>query len=64
MSRLHFTIERQPTGSKARAARFQTRHGEVRTPVLVPVGTQATVKGSSVDALSVQSTYEFRERAR
>jgi queuine tRNA-ribosyltransferase len=51
MSRLHFTIDRQATGSKARAARFRTLHGEVETPVFMPVGTQATVKGLTVDAL-------------
>ncbi|MBI1395431.1 MAG: tRNA guanosine(34) transglycosylase Tgt [Betaproteobacteria bacterium] len=51
MSRLNFKVERQATRSKARAARFQTLHGEVETPVFMPVGTQATVKGLSVDAL-------------
>ncbi len=51
MSRLKFVVEREATGSKARAARFQTLHGEVQTPVFMPVGTQATVKGLTVDAL-------------
>lgn len=51
MSRLNFTVDRQATHSNARAARFQTLHGEVQTPVFMPVGTQATVKGLSVDAL-------------
>lgn len=52
MSRLNFTVERQATGSRARAARFQTLHGEVKTPVFMPVGTQATVKGVTVDILA------------
>src|SRR5476651_1862654 len=51
MSRLNFTLEKEATGSKARAARFQTLHGEVLTPVFMPVGTQATVKGQTVDTL-------------
>jgi queuine tRNA-ribosyltransferase len=51
MSRLNFTVERQASNSRARAARFQTLHGEVQTPVFMPVGTQATVKGVTVDAL-------------
>ncbi|TAG32021.1 MAG: tRNA guanosine(34) transglycosylase Tgt, partial [Verrucomicrobia bacterium] len=51
MSRLAFTLEKEATGSKARAARFQTRHGEVITPVFMPVGTQATVKSMTVDTL-------------
>ncbi len=51
MSRLNFTVERKATQSHARAARFQTLHGDVQTPVFMPVGTQATVKSLSVDAL-------------
>src|SRR5476651_93036 len=51
MSRLPFTLEREAAGSRARAARFQTLHDEVRTPVFMPVGTQATVKGQTVDTL-------------
>jgi queuine tRNA-ribosyltransferase len=30
---------------------MQTRHGEVRTPVFMPVGTQATVPGQTVESL-------------
>jgi queuine tRNA-ribosyltransferase len=51
MSRLGFTIEAEATGSKARAARFQTLHGEVITPIFMPVGTQATVKSQTVESL-------------
>ena len=51
MSRLHFTLEKESTGSRARAAKFQTLHGEVKTPVFMPVGTQATVKGQTVETL-------------
>ncbi|MSU36345.1 MAG: tRNA guanosine(34) transglycosylase Tgt [Pedosphaera sp.] len=51
MSRLHFTLEKVAHGSKARAARFQTLHGEVHSPVFMPVGTQATVKAQTVDTL-------------
>jgi queuine tRNA-ribosyltransferase len=51
MSRLKFNLEKQATGSQARAARFQTLHGEVQTPVFMPVGTQATVKAQTVDTL-------------
>ncbi len=51
MSRLDFKLEGVVAGSAARAARFQTLHGEVQTPVFMPVGTQATVKSQSVDTL-------------
>lgn len=47
MSRLNFILEKTATGSQARAARFQTLHGEVQTPIFMPVGTQATVKGQT-----------------
>ncbi len=51
MSRLNFTLEATARGSKARAGRFHTLHGEVLTPVFMPVGTQATVKAQTVDTL-------------
>jgi queuine tRNA-ribosyltransferase len=51
MSRLKFNLEKKASGSQARAARFQTLHGEVQTPVFMPVGTQATVKAQTIDTL-------------
>ncbi len=51
MSRLRFRVDARATGSRARAARFQALHGEVPTPVFMPVGTQATVRGLSADDL-------------
>lgn len=51
MSRLNFQLEATARGSKARAGRFRTLHGEVLTPVFMPVGTQATVKAQTVDTL-------------
>ena len=49
--RLNFRVEAQATGSRARAATFHTAHNEVRTPLFMPVGTQATVKGQLTQAL-------------
>jgi queuine tRNA-ribosyltransferase len=51
MSRLNFTLERAASGSQARAAKFYTLHGEVNTPIFMPVATLATVKGQTVDSL-------------
>ncbi|TGN17587.1 tRNA guanosine(34) transglycosylase Tgt [Leptospira idonii] len=51
MSRLDFILEKEASGSKARAARFTTLHGEVKTPIFMPVGTQATVKSQTVETL-------------
>ncbi|MDD5349583.1 MAG: tRNA guanosine(34) transglycosylase Tgt [Chthoniobacteraceae bacterium] len=42
--RLPFCLEAVAPGSRARAATLQTLHNTVRTPVFMPVGTQATVK--------------------
>ena len=44
MSRLDFKLEKTATGSRARAARFQTTHNEVLTPTFMPVGTHAAVR--------------------
>ena len=40
---MDFTI--QSKCGKARAATFVTDHGEVQTPIFMPVGTLGTVKG-------------------
>lgn len=50
-SRLHFRLEARASGSRARAATFRTLHGEVRTPLFMPVGTQATVKAQTPESL-------------
>ena len=40
----HFQLLARDKGSSARRGRLRTRHGEVETPIFMPVGTQATVK--------------------
>jgi queuine tRNA-ribosyltransferase len=40
-----FKIESRDKGSKARAGRLTTPHGEIATPIFMPVGTAGTVKG-------------------
>lgn len=52
-ARLNFILEKRASRSKARAAKFFTLHGEVQTPIFMPVGTQATVKGQTLDNLKV-----------
>jgi queuine tRNA-ribosyltransferase len=42
---VHFEIEAECAATGARAGRLQTAHGTVPTPIFMPVGTQATVKG-------------------
>ena len=48
---MNFQLLKKATGCAARTTRFQTLHGEVETPIFMPVGTQATVKGLTVDIL-------------
>lgn len=40
-----FKIEHQDKGSAARSGVISTAHGEIKTPIFMPVGTQGTVKG-------------------
>lgn len=40
-----FTIESRDKGSKARTGLLRTAHGDIPTPVFMPVGTGGTVKG-------------------
>jgi queuine tRNA-ribosyltransferase len=42
---LNFKAEVSCPDTHARTGRFQTAHGEVPTPIFMPVGTQASVKG-------------------
>ncbi|MFC1548586.1 tRNA guanosine(34) transglycosylase Tgt [Candidatus Omnitrophota bacterium] len=44
MTMFKFSVEHKDKDSHARSGKMQTRHGEVPTPVFMPVATQATVK--------------------
>ncbi len=48
----HFTLLYTSLISGARAGILHTPHGDVETPVFMPVGTQASVKGVSRDLLT------------
>jgi len=43
--RMSFSFQVEATSGAARAGRFVTPHGVVETPVFMPVGTAASVKG-------------------
>lgn len=45
MAASHFEILATDPGTAARRARLRTAHGVIETPVFMPVGTRATVKG-------------------
>lgn len=42
---MKFELEHTAEGSKARAGKITTDHGDITTPIFMPVGTAATVKG-------------------
>lgn len=42
---LKFTLQHSDTRTKARAAELITDHGKIETPIFMPVGTVASVKG-------------------
>ena len=46
-----FELLGRDRGSSARLGRLHTPHGSVETPAFMPVGTQGTVKGLTVDQL-------------
>ena len=48
---MSFSFKIDSTSGAARAGRLFTPHGEVETPVFMPVGTLASVKGVSQDIL-------------
>ncbi|MCF8261008.1 MAG: tRNA guanosine(34) transglycosylase Tgt [Melioribacteraceae bacterium] len=41
---MFFTLEKTDSNSKARVGKLKTDHGEIETPIFMPVGTQGTVK--------------------
>ncbi|NOT32600.1 MAG: tRNA guanosine(34) transglycosylase Tgt [Candidatus Eisenbacteria bacterium] len=49
---LTYELEATDTQTTARAGTLRTLHGEVRTPVFMPVGTQATVKTLTPDEVA------------
>lgn len=42
---MHFDLQSVDPGSKARAGMIRTDHGDIPTPIFMPVGTQGSVKG-------------------
>ncbi len=48
---MSFEFQIESTSNRARAGRLITAHGEIETPVFMPVGTLASVKGVPQDTL-------------
>lgn len=48
----HFQVEHQDGGCRARTGRLTTPHGEIQTPIFMPVGTNASVKAMRPEDLT------------
>lgn len=48
---MKFVLEHTDTNTRARAGVIKTAHGDIKTPIFMPVGTQGTVKGVLVSEL-------------
>jgi len=59
MAELKFTIEKQDTQTKARSGLIKTDHGEIETPIFMPVGTAGTVKAVSQKQLKEEVKAEI-----
>jgi queuine tRNA-ribosyltransferase len=64
-----FTVEKKDILTNARSCRLETAHGEVETPVFMPVGTRATVKTMAPDEVAelgyeivLGNTYHLNDR--
>jgi queuine tRNA-ribosyltransferase len=52
-----FTIESRDGATSARAGILRTAHGDIPTPIFMPVGTAATVKGFSTGISGMKLTH-------
>lgn len=59
MAELSFEVLHTDPNSSARTGKMVTDHGEILTPIFMPVGTAGTVKGVTVDQLHQQVKAEI-----
>ena len=45
MGKIKYTLEKKEKNTKARLGKLKTNYGTFDTPMFMPVGTKATVKG-------------------
>ena len=53
---MNFTVINKDSGTAARCGTISTDHGEIQTPVFMPVGTRASVKSVEPEELKKQDT--------
>ena len=54
---MNFTVINKDSGTTARSGLLQTDHGEIPTPVFMPVGTRASVKSIESEELKAQQAH-------
>ncbi len=57
MSQFKFTLKHRDAATSARRGVFFTPHGPVETPGFMPVGTQGTVKGVTIDQVAATGAH-------
>lgn len=57
MSQFEFTLKHRDAATSARRGVFLTPHGPVQTPGFMPVGTQGTVKGVTIDQVAATGAH-------
>jgi queuine tRNA-ribosyltransferase len=57
MSQFEFTLKHRDAATSARRGVFLTPHGPVQTPGFMPVGTQGTVKGLTIDQVAATGAH-------
>ncbi|QDV64793.1 tRNA guanosine(34) transglycosylase Tgt [Crateriforma conspicua] len=57
MSQFHFDLQHRDAATGARRGVFVTPHGPVQTPGFMPVGTQGTVKGVTIDQVAATGAH-------
>lgn len=59
MADLQFSLQAKDPGSKARAGKIRTDHGDIETPIFMPVGTVGSVKAVSQQQLKEEVKAEI-----
>lgn len=59
MAALQFELHHTDTGSRARAGKITTDHGQIETPIFMPVGTAGTVKAVTKQQLKEEVKAEI-----
>ncbi|MBC8524857.1 MAG: tRNA-guanine transglycosylase, partial [Chlorobium phaeobacteroides] len=54
---MNFTVTHKDSGTASRSGILSTDHGDIPTPVFMPVGTRASVKSTEPEELKAQQVH-------